>query len=208
MKKLLFFCLLFSISVITGFGQIYVSTGSNVNVRKGPGKNFSVQFQLQKGDKVYFTGKKQNGFMKVTNISSSSRTWQGWVSERYLRLEQRDQSNNANSQNIVTHNQNVSNYYDEIEVLDNEINNYIDKVNSASSTFLDAYYHGGYSRYSPPGSYFTLIEYCNALEKLVNKAKKMRHDHGDYAKDTEYNGILNKVYTIKSDSGKMLNRLY
>ena len=57
MKKCLLFSLLFSISLINGFSQIYVCTGTNVNVRKGPGTNYSVQFQLQKGDKVYFTGK-------------------------------------------------------------------------------------------------------------------------------------------------------
>lgn len=142
--------------------------------------------------------------MKVENIASSSTTWQGWVSARYLRLEQRNQSNNVNSGDIVTQNQNESIYTDEIEALDDEINTYIYKVNSASNTFLNAYFHGG----SPTNSYFTLIEYCNDLETLVNKAKKMRHDHGDYTNDSEYNGILNKVYTIKSDSGKMLKRLY
>ena len=111
MKKRLFLSLLFSICAITGFSQIYVSTGSNVNVRKGPGKNYSVQFQLQKGDKVYFTGKKQNGFMKVTNISSSPITWQGWVSERYLKQEQRDQSNVSNDNNRISrNNSNTSNH--------------------------------------------------------------------------------------------------
>jgi len=97
MKKCLLFSLLFSISLINGFSQIYVCTGTNVNVRKGPRTNYSVQFQLQKGDKVYFTGKKQNGFMKVENIASSSTTWQGWVSARYLRLERGNMSNVANN---------------------------------------------------------------------------------------------------------------
>ena len=74
----------------------YRCTGNNVNVRKGPGKNYAVLLyeyagfsqkqQISKGCVVKFLGQKKNGFMHVEDAYPWQRTTfgQGWVSAQYL----------------------------------------------------------------------------------------------------------------------------
>lgn len=77
--------------------KYYVCTGSNVNVRTGPGKNYSVMYgaggahctegrvQLGKGELVYNEGVKRNGFIKVSSPYAWMCYENGWVSAQYLK---------------------------------------------------------------------------------------------------------------------------
>ena len=72
----------------------FISTGQNVNVRKGPGKNHPVidsewgKIQLDKGEVVCDKGKTRNGFrnVSVTKLIFGSvvNVYEGWVSMKYL----------------------------------------------------------------------------------------------------------------------------
>jgi len=82
--------------------NMYRVTGNNVNVRKGPGKNYAVltwedfygkeqKWQLDKTDVVRYLGKKKNGFMYVEAYqpvagSIGQDIERGWVSTEYLKL--------------------------------------------------------------------------------------------------------------------------
>ena len=73
----------------------YVCTGNNVNVRTGPGKNYSVVVynsavtQMFKGCVAQNLGKKRNGFIYVGFLDRSFLPSiipiKGWVSAQYLR---------------------------------------------------------------------------------------------------------------------------
>lgn len=97
MRKLVLLCLLM-LGMTTATAQKqrgFVSTGNNVNVRKGPGKNYPVIFwegqklQLEKNEVVYDKGKRRNGFCYVTVNkvipTVAVFTYDGWVSAQYLR---------------------------------------------------------------------------------------------------------------------------
>ena len=76
--------------------KYFISTGNNVNVRTGPGKNYRVmtgpggakcpqedmKIQLGKGEFVYNEGVRRNGFIKVSDFMC----WKdGWVSAKFLK---------------------------------------------------------------------------------------------------------------------------
>jgi len=72
----------------------YVCTGSNVNVRTGPGTKYAVydddgkghKRQLQKGDVVDKRGGMKNGFCLIGGpLEWGGDERDGWVSARYLR---------------------------------------------------------------------------------------------------------------------------
>ena len=73
----------------------FVSTGDNVNVRKGPSMKYAVvqgdggKLQLFKGEVVAYNGKKKNGFchIHVTRVEPGTAyfVYDGWVSAKYLR---------------------------------------------------------------------------------------------------------------------------
>jgi hypothetical protein len=73
----------------------FISTGDNVNVRKGPGINYPVLYsegeklQLFKGEVVAYKGKKRNGFIYVHVVKvhpgDAVFDYPGWVSAKYLR---------------------------------------------------------------------------------------------------------------------------
>lgn len=77
--------------------KYYISTGTNVNVRTGPGKNYSVmngmggvhctsgKIQLGKGELVFNEGVKRNGFIKVSSTGPYPCWEDGWVSAQYLK---------------------------------------------------------------------------------------------------------------------------
>lgn len=98
MKRLcLFFSLL--IATLTVNAQVYYRcTGDNVNVRKGPGLNYSnvinqgfeSRCQLFKNDIVKYAGKIRNGFVYVLFLNcgetgASCYQDHGWVSAKYLK---------------------------------------------------------------------------------------------------------------------------
>ena len=88
--------LLAILSSITAMSQTrgYISTGQNVNVRTGPGKQYPLakeemsgeKCQLDKGMLVIDKGVSKNGFRKIY-ISSAIYEYfcEGWVSEQYLK---------------------------------------------------------------------------------------------------------------------------
>ncbi len=94
MKRIAMVCmLLLMVVAVNAQRRGYVCTGDNVNIRKGPGKNYAVKsdygygkLQLFKGTVVVSLGKKQNGFCYIRKYG-----WQGdwdatgWVSAQYLR---------------------------------------------------------------------------------------------------------------------------
>lgn len=98
MKKLFFIftIMMVSLSVYAQKQQIYYkSTGTNVNIRKGPGTNYAVQSldggvhcgggkaQLVKDEIVISDGKQRNGFIHV--YPADEPCWEeGWVSAQYL----------------------------------------------------------------------------------------------------------------------------
>jgi len=74
--------------------QGFISTGQNVNVRTGPGKQYPLAkedfseepCQLDKGMLVRYLGKKKNGFCYVEVSSMITEYYcKGWVSAKYLR---------------------------------------------------------------------------------------------------------------------------
>ena len=78
-------------------GQVLTCTVDNVNVRKGPGKNYGVlidklcemKCQLYKGATVKYAGKMQNGFLYVIFdagcTAGTSHEEYGWVPRQYLK---------------------------------------------------------------------------------------------------------------------------
>ncbi len=94
MKKIVLLSLMLFITVaINAQNQRgFVSTGQNVNVRKGPGTNFPIltdgqyKYRLKKNDVVFDKGQKKNGFRMVELLLAEiPEPVVGWVSERYLR---------------------------------------------------------------------------------------------------------------------------
>ena len=73
----------------------FISTGQDVNVRKGPGMRYPVidtewgKIQLDKDEVVCDKGKTKNGFrhISVTKLIFGSvvNVYEGWVSTKYLR---------------------------------------------------------------------------------------------------------------------------
>ena len=101
MKRFMMMLLLVMATMGANAQTIYKVTGTNVNVRSGPGKNYSVltfygydgdkKWQLDKTDKVRYLGKKQNGFMYIEAFmpsggSATPDLEKGWVSAQYLKL--------------------------------------------------------------------------------------------------------------------------
>lgn len=90
----LFMMVLFAVSVANAQTQGFICTGSNVNVRIGPGLKYKLakdvvseeECQLSKGQLVKYLGKKQDGFIYV-DVSSSFTEYhcKGWVSSQYLK---------------------------------------------------------------------------------------------------------------------------
>ncbi len=97
MKKYLLMIVLM-LTAVGAYSQkqvYYRSTGDNVNIRKGPGKNYSVmslnggahcgagKAQLYKGDIVVSNGRQRNGFIYVAPAGEPC--WEdGWVSAQFL----------------------------------------------------------------------------------------------------------------------------
>lgn len=85
--------LLFVMMTVNAQQKGFVCTGNNVNVRKGPGKNYAVYDsntdhirQLSKGDVVINRGKKKNGFCLIQGpLEWGGDERDGWVSAQYLR---------------------------------------------------------------------------------------------------------------------------
>ena len=100
MKKLL--VLLFLLLPLMVQAQTFFRcTGDNVNVRRGPGKNYKnvpaqgqvleyAPYQLEKNSIVKYLGKRQNGFMYVgfvdfADMNSHYFFDKGWVSSQFLK---------------------------------------------------------------------------------------------------------------------------
>ena len=77
-KWLLLFVIMLSLTTVNAdaqrYGQEMRLTGNTVNVRTGPGKQYSVMYvdgwkvQFDKGYPVYYAGKKRNGFTYVSFV--------------------------------------------------------------------------------------------------------------------------------------------
>lgn len=98
MKKLVFIITLvmFAVGAYSQQTTYYKSTGTNVNVRKGPGTNYAVvqlsggarcgtgKAQLGKGEMVISDGKQRNGFIHVFTAYPALCWEEGWVSAKFL----------------------------------------------------------------------------------------------------------------------------
>ncbi|MBQ2366611.1 MAG: hypothetical protein II293_05545 [Bacteroidaceae bacterium] len=100
MKKILCFVILLMTISLSASAQkvVYKCTGDKVRVRAGASLNAKVLYDeiagesayLYKGNFVVGTGKKQNGFIQVTNEKLLETTWgTGWVSAQFLKPAQR-----------------------------------------------------------------------------------------------------------------------
>ena len=95
MKRIaIVFMMLFAVIAVNAQTKGFVCTGDNVNVRKGPGKNYPVdnwgivgyKRQLMKGDVVENLGKSKNGFCLICGpLKYNGEASEGWVSAQYLR---------------------------------------------------------------------------------------------------------------------------
>lgn len=96
MKKFLAISLmLLSALTVSAQKRGFISTGTNVNVRTGPGKQYPLakdefageeECQLAKGQLVKDLGRSKNGFRYVEVSSMNFEYYcKGWVSEKYLR---------------------------------------------------------------------------------------------------------------------------
>lgn len=100
MKRLFIFLFLVCVGMSAYSQNMFICTGNNVNVRKGPGKNFSILreqserqdfWQLSKNEIVRYLGKKKNGYMYVEAMcpvqgSMGYTVEKGWVYARYFKL--------------------------------------------------------------------------------------------------------------------------
>ena len=101
MKRLMLMALL-CMGALAMYGQTqYVCTGNNVNMRKGPGKNYGVIRQIWKGCgvgdgyiecdhetgnyEILYRGKKKNGFIYVEIVGEGMFDAVGWMSAQYLK---------------------------------------------------------------------------------------------------------------------------
>ena len=98
MKRLLMMMLLVMATMGVN-AQVYVCTGDNVLVRKGPGKNYPVNEgftnwyqtkkrygRLCKGDIVALASERKNGYIRVYNLGGGNGDYNlGWVSAQYLK---------------------------------------------------------------------------------------------------------------------------
>ncbi len=97
MKRTLLICMML-FAMISASAQSmrgFISTGENVNVRKGPGTRYAIvqgdggNIQLSKGQVVIYKGKKKNGFyyVHVSRVEPGIAyfDYDGWVSAKYLR---------------------------------------------------------------------------------------------------------------------------
>lgn len=109
LKWLLMVVLMLSLTTVEAdaqrSGSYLACTGNNVNIRKGPGKQYSVvtllgwdeerlcdgrfKQQLYKGERVKYLGKKKNGFLYIEFYRAEEGGYtsrhRGWVSADYLR---------------------------------------------------------------------------------------------------------------------------
>lgn len=99
MKRLFLLTLILVTTLSVNAQTFFTCTGDNVNVRKGPGKNYRVMLseceekcQLYKGKTVKYLGKTQNGFSYVRFSMGCSFggcgtiiPMKGWVSSQYLK---------------------------------------------------------------------------------------------------------------------------
>ncbi len=99
MKKI-FLVFFLSMLTVCGYSQTvlgYKCTGTHVNIRKGPGKNYAVEdlsggvhcdmgkAQLDKGEIVWSKGEMRNGFVHVYEADYHGCLGEGWVSSQYLK---------------------------------------------------------------------------------------------------------------------------
>lgn len=97
MKRILFLLLMLTISVGSFAQTHYRVTGDNVNVRTGPGTNYSrvtwsgaygtrddQPYQLSKGEIVCSKGATKNGFVPIWGDAVWMSEETGWVSSKYL----------------------------------------------------------------------------------------------------------------------------
>ena len=95
-KALLLLALCLTLGTMAASAQThYRVTGNNVNMRKGPGTNYprgaavpgrqgigyDTPFVLDKGQIVTYEGKRKNGFVYVSEITTMA---EGWVSAKFL----------------------------------------------------------------------------------------------------------------------------
>ena len=99
MKKMLLLSILMMLVCVNASAQQYVyykSTGTHVNVREGPGKNYGIVeysgaygsegiVQLDKGVIVASDGIVRNGFRHVFYAGTYNLWEDGWVSQQYLK---------------------------------------------------------------------------------------------------------------------------
>ena len=97
MKRIAMMIMLLMITLSVGAQNLkgFISTGQDVNVRKGPGMRYPVidsewgKIQLDKGEVVCDMGKSKNGFRQVSVtkliFGSVVNEYEGWVSSKYLR---------------------------------------------------------------------------------------------------------------------------
>ena len=97
MKKIAMISMMMLMTLAVGAQNLkgFISTGQDVNVRKGPGMRYPVidtewgKIQLDKGEVVCDKGKTKNGFrhISVTKLIFGSvvNVHEGWVSTKYLR---------------------------------------------------------------------------------------------------------------------------
>jgi uncharacterized repeat protein (TIGR02543 family) len=77
-------------------GQIGTVTGNNVNVRKGPGTNYQVVSQRDKGDKVTVTETKKSGSLTWGKIED------GWIAMKYVKLSAAEKEEAKGQMGTVT----------------------------------------------------------------------------------------------------------
>ncbi|MBQ9164221.1 MAG: hypothetical protein IJ163_05540 [Bacteroidaceae bacterium] len=96
MKRLITMLLfMLAVTAVNAQQRGFVCTGNNVNVRKGPGKNYGfvceldndikTKVQMFKGSVAVNLGKRRNGFCYVRYIYNTVGEFTGWVSAQYLR---------------------------------------------------------------------------------------------------------------------------
>ena len=97
MKRIVMISMMMLMTLAVGAQNLkgFISTGQDVNVRKGPGMRYPVidtewgKIQLDKGEVVCDKGKTKNGFrhILVTKLIFGSvvNEYEGWVSTKYLR---------------------------------------------------------------------------------------------------------------------------
>lgn len=130
MKKTLFILLL-TLTPFSGFSQSYLGWVTNqVNLREGPGTNYSVISSLKSGTQIFIISiDTENNFYNIVDIATNK---EGYIHKSYVKLGELVEENESG---LFTPSGRTSAYNPEIEIFNNTSLTLTLKLNSETYNF-------------------------------------------------------------------------